>query len=284
MKWFSASLIILCSAAALSAAEVPELKGTVNDYADVIDDAKEKELTDFLLAQEKESSNQIVILTINTLDGEAIEEYGRKVARTWKLGQEDKDNGILVVAAIQDRKMRIEVGRGLEGVLPDAMCGRIIRNEMAPKFRQQDFAGGFTAAAIGIDKAVKGEFVAGEGNGQQNAGGQAFLIVLVILFTIVGIVALLAWFLASKTSSTSYTPLPPGTPSRRSSGSSRKSSESSRRSSSDDDSSFLGGALGGGMLDSDSSSSSSSGSDDSFGGGYSGGGGSFGGGGASGSW
>jgi uncharacterized protein len=113
------------------------------------------------LAQYEDStSNQIAILIISTLDNEVLEEYSLRVAETWKLGQKDKDNGILLLIAVDDHKMRIEVGKGLEGVLTDALSNRIIRNEMAPAFRRADFDGGVTAAINGIVAGIGGEYTA----------------------------------------------------------------------------------------------------------------------------
>lgn len=154
-------LMLLCTAAG-SAAEVPSLQSPVNDYAGVISQAQENELRSMLLNQEKETGNQIVILTVKKLDGDTIETFAEKVFNTWKLGHAKKDNGVLVVAAVDDRVMRIEVGYGLEGVLTDALCSQIIRKEMAPKFKEKDFGGGFVAAVTAIEKAVKGEYTVEE--------------------------------------------------------------------------------------------------------------------------
>src|SRR4030042_6206941 len=103
-----------------------QLKGYVNDYADMISSAKEKELEIKLKSIEDIDSTQIVILTVPSLEGNAIEDYSINVATNWKIGQKNKDNGVLFLVAKNDRKMRIEVGRGLEGVLTDLLSGRII--------------------------------------------------------------------------------------------------------------------------------------------------------------
>ena len=116
---------------ALAQKAVPELWGQrVHDDAHVLKqetiDALEKQLK----AYEDSTSNQIAILTVQSLDGEVLEEYSLKVAEAWRLGQKDKDNGVLLLIAVDDHKMRIEVGHGLEGVLTDTHSNRIIRNEM----------------------------------------------------------------------------------------------------------------------------------------------------------
>ena len=148
-----------------SAGKIPELKGPVNDAAGVIPDDVEKELVARLLNHERETSNQIVILTVSKLKADdTIERYAEKVFQTWKLGQKGKDNGVLIVAAMDDHTMRIEVGDGLEGKLTDGIAGQIIRQEMTPRFKQRDFGGGFKAAVVCVEKAINGEFQAAGGN------------------------------------------------------------------------------------------------------------------------
>ncbi|MBI4688870.1 MAG: TPM domain-containing protein [Nitrospirae bacterium] len=116
----------------------------------------ESELKNF----EQTDSTQIVILTIPSLKGEAIEDFGIKVAESWKVGQKGKDNGIIFIAAKQDRKMRVEVGRGLEGSLTDLMTGRIIDLVVKPRFKRGDFDGGFIAGVTALIDASRGEFKA----------------------------------------------------------------------------------------------------------------------------
>jgi len=140
---------------------VTELWGVrVHDDAHVLKqetiDQLEKQLTQY----EDSTSNQIAILIVTSLEGESIEEYSIRVAEKWELGQKEKDNGVLLLIAVDDHLMRIEVGTGLEGVLTDALSSRIIRNEMAPAFRRGDFDGGVTAAVNGIISAIGGEYTA----------------------------------------------------------------------------------------------------------------------------
>ncbi|MBI5097300.1 MAG: TPM domain-containing protein, partial [Nitrospirae bacterium] len=108
------------------ALDVPQLKGRVNDYADMISASAEARLEEELKSFEQSDSTQIVILTIPSLEGEVIEDFGIRVADAWKIGQAGKDNGVILIASKEDREMRIEVGRGLEGRLTDLMAGRII--------------------------------------------------------------------------------------------------------------------------------------------------------------
>lgn len=116
------------------AADIPLLTGRVVDEANTISAAARERLTAALKAHEDATTNQIVVLTVPTIGRQSVEEYAVKAVEAWKLGQKDKDNGILVVVVPQDRKMRIEVGYGLEGVLPDGATGEIIRTWMTPAF------------------------------------------------------------------------------------------------------------------------------------------------------
>lgn len=142
---------------------VPELWGTrVHDDAKVLRHETADLLERELAAHEDSTGNQIAILIINSLEGEAIEEYALKVAEKWKLGSEKNDNGALLVVSINDHKIRIEVGQGLEGVLTDAMCSRIIRNEIAPAFRRNDYDAGMIEGTHAIVNAIKGEYKAEE--------------------------------------------------------------------------------------------------------------------------
>lgn len=165
MMRFGFILFLFIATLASAQKPVPELWGMrVHDDARVLKPETAEKLEAQLKAYEDSTSNQIAILTINTLEGESIEEYSLRVAEKWKLGQKDKDNGVLLLIAVEDHKMRIEVGHGLEGVLTDALCNRIIRNEMAPAFRRADFDDGITAAITAIIQGIGGEYSAADSN------------------------------------------------------------------------------------------------------------------------
>ncbi|MDH3455190.1 MAG: TPM domain-containing protein [Desulfuromonadales bacterium] len=151
---------LLCLLLPLNAAalEVPKLNGYVNDLADVISPGTELKVERFLRGFESSDSTQLVILTIESLEGEPLEEYSLKVAENWKIGQKGKDNGALLLIAKQDRQMRIEVGYGLEGRLTDLLAGRIIDNEIKPRFQAGDFDGGVIAGVTAMAEAVRGEY------------------------------------------------------------------------------------------------------------------------------
>ena len=138
--------------------EVPFLAGRVNDNAGLLAASARETLEALLKAHEDSTSNQVVVLTIPSLQGETLEDYSIKVAETWKLGQKDKDNGVLLLIAQDDRKVRIEVGDGLEGSLPDITCGHIIRREIVPRFRDSDYEGGVRAGVEAILRAIAGSY------------------------------------------------------------------------------------------------------------------------------
>lgn len=146
------ALVAAISLAALIAAasNVPYLTGRVTDNAEILSASMSKSLTERLKAHEDRTGNQIAVLTVPSLEGESIEGYAEAVFKEWKLGQKGKDNGILLVVAPQDRRMRIEVGYGLEGVLPDSAAGSIIRNVITPKFKVGDYNGGVEAGVSAI--------------------------------------------------------------------------------------------------------------------------------------
>jgi uncharacterized protein len=143
-----AGAILAAPAAAL---EVPYLSGRVNDDARLLDARTAKDLDRKLKDYESRTGRQLVVLTIPSLEGAPLEEFSLKVARTWKLGRKGVDDGILLLVARDDHKVRIEVGYGLEGALTDAQCGRIIRDAIVPRFRGGDFSRGVVA---GVDEML----------------------------------------------------------------------------------------------------------------------------------
>lgn len=186
--------------------EVPELWGLhVHDEAKVLSHETADLLESQLIKYKDSTSNEIAILIVPSLDGEVLEQYSLRVAEKWKLGDKDKDNGVLLLIAVEDHKMRIEVGYGLEGVLTDALCNRIIRNEIAPAFRKDDYDGGVTAAIDAIKKGIGGEYTA-EDKGEDSMAELgwkeqlligAFVFGILGIFTFVGLIApgCAGWFL-----------------------------------------------------------------------------------------
>jgi uncharacterized protein len=163
LKYLAAAAFSLFVMKAFAQKEVPELWGLhVHDDEKALKQETIDRLENQLIAYEDSTSNQIAVLIIPALDGEVLEEYSLHVAEKWKLGQASKDNGVLLLVAIDDHKMRIEVGQGLEGVLTDALCNRIIRDEMAPEFRRNDYDAGVMAGIDSIIKGIGGEYTADE--------------------------------------------------------------------------------------------------------------------------
>src|SRR5208283_4654691 len=139
---------------------VPPLAAHINDYAHMISEPAAGGLERELAELEKTDSTQIVVLTIPGLEGENIEEFSIKVAEAWRIGSKGVDNGVILLIVRDDRKVRIEVGRGLEGRLTDLVSGRIVRNSIIPRFKAGDFDGGVRAGVGGIVEAVRGEYTA----------------------------------------------------------------------------------------------------------------------------
>jgi uncharacterized protein len=177
-------LLLCCLPVVAYGLEVPRLQGYVNDYAGMISPSVKSRIVEELRAFEQSDSTQIVLLTIPSLEGEDIEEFGIKVADAWKIGQQQKDNGVLLIVSKQERKVRIEVGRGLEGKLTDLMAGRIIDQVIKPRFRQGDFDGGFAAAVSSLIGATRGEFKAEERPARRRQRGFPPLLTFLMFFGI----------------------------------------------------------------------------------------------------
>lgn len=132
----------------------------IMDFAGVLKPAQKSYLTQKLKAFEDSTSNQVIVYIVNSLNGKSIEDYSYEVAEKNKVGHKGKDNGVLLLIAIDDRKMRIEVGYGLEGVLTDALSSSIIRNEISPSFKKGDYYGGIEKGLNAIFLATKNEYKA----------------------------------------------------------------------------------------------------------------------------
>ncbi len=153
----------ICLVAAVTApaqeTPLPERAGWVVDEADFLSPAEEAQLEEFLARLESETSVQLVVATVPRIEG-AIEDFSLRLAEAWGIGQAETDNGALIVVSREDRRARIEVGYGLEAVIPDGLAGRILRDELAPRLAAGDFAGGFGATATALAQAARGEYQA----------------------------------------------------------------------------------------------------------------------------
>lgn len=219
MNKIISSALILLVAGVLSSfcADIPYLTGRVTDNAQIISDSTQLSLTGYLKEHELKTSNQVVVLTIPSLEGESIEDFANKVFNEWKLGQKEKDNGVLFVIVPDEKKMRIEVGYGLEGTLTDLQAGRIISNIMAPRFREGDFDGGITDGINAVIGILEGGDAVTFGISDDNANSEpsafadlestglsvteriligAFIFGIIGLFTIIGIMTPgFGWFM-----------------------------------------------------------------------------------------
>ncbi len=147
-----ASVLFLCllAASAGMAVDVPEKPSSyVVDLAGLVDNATENKLNRYLQELEQKTTAQLVVLTITSLDGESLEDFSLKIAHDkWRLGQRGKDNGVLFLISVKERKYRIEVGYGLEGVLPDSLAGSLGRQVLAPYFKKGAYSEGIFATAL----------------------------------------------------------------------------------------------------------------------------------------
>ncbi|MEM7410199.1 MAG: TPM domain-containing protein [Myxococcota bacterium] len=150
---------------------MPRLEARVTDLADVLAPDAEARLASQLAALEQETSHQLAVLTVPSLEGEPIEEFALRVAEGWGLGRAGFDKGVLLVVAIAERRIRIEVGYGLEGAIPDVTAKRIISDGIRPLFRRGDMAGGITAGVNALDAAARGEVLPLPERGRPRRGG-----------------------------------------------------------------------------------------------------------------
>ena len=136
--------MLLTSVGLCAQGALPKPTGHVNDFAGILDaptrDALEQRLKDV----EAKTSSEIAVATVKSLDGMSVEEYANRLFKEWGVGQAKTDNGVLILVAPNEREMRIEVGYGLEGVLPDGLAGEIRDEQFLPRFRDNDYAGGIT--------------------------------------------------------------------------------------------------------------------------------------------
>ena len=142
MNFFRVTCAIALIAASLEAQTLPKPAGRITDLANIIDSATESELDSRLDLLERKTSSEIAVVTVPSLEGVPVDDYAVRLFKEWGIGQAKTDNGVLVLVAPTEREMRIEVGYGLEGILPDGLAGQIIRESFTPRFRDNDYSGG----------------------------------------------------------------------------------------------------------------------------------------------
>lgn len=202
---FFAFILCLCTAA-IHSIEIPALTGRINDGANIIDSKDKEELDSYLSAVEEATGIQIAVLTVKSIEDDSIESFAHEAAETWKPGQSGKDNGALLVVAFAERKIRIEVGYGLEDKLTDTKCGMIIRNEIVPAFRNGNYSEGILNGVKTLGTIAAGNEVYSESNKKgAESDGSPLAGLLFILFWFVVFSSLSAgrkhrfvpWFLLS---------------------------------------------------------------------------------------
>jgi uncharacterized protein len=175
------ALAVLLTPAKGQALEVPPLQGYVNDYADMISAPAKGKLASMLSDLERTDSTQIVVLTVPSLEDDSLEDFSIRVVDAWKIGQKDEDNGALLLVSKADRKIRIEVGYGLEGRLTDILSGSIIDNVIAPDFRTGNIDQGFLQGVQAMIQAVRGEYTAPPPQPRARGGGGGGLIFVILI-------------------------------------------------------------------------------------------------------
>jgi len=186
--WLLLLAFVLAAGAAVAAPEFPPLTGRVVDQADILSSSVEGELTRKLKSHEAETTNQVVVVTLPSLQGYPIEDFGYQLGRHWGIGQEGRNNGALLIVAPQERKVRIEVGYGLEGDLTDALAKLIIENEITPAFRKGSYDKGVGAGVDAILAAIAGTYEAKpRGTSGQAAGKVGPFLVIVFLLLLFGL-------------------------------------------------------------------------------------------------
>ncbi len=196
-QWIFLSLVggLLSLVSFARAAETipPAPPNHFNDYAGVVASGAARQLDAELTQFERDTSNQLLVAIYPHMQSDSsIEDYTVRVAQKWGVGQKDKKNGAVLFIFSQDRKLFIQVGYGLEGALPDALCKQIVENEITPRFRAGDFTGGVTAGVHAMIAAVKGEYrgtgrTVAEGKGNRGAGfafGPGVIILLIIVISV----------------------------------------------------------------------------------------------------
>ena len=259
---FACALLLLVTAA-LAEPKFPPLTGRIVDEAALLSGDERRTLEVELKALEEKSTDQLVIYTTRSLQGYPIEDFGYRLGRTWAIGQKGKNNGAILIVAPGDRKVRIEVGRGLEPQLTDIMTKLIVENAILPAFRRNDFAGGIKAGVRDIRDVLLGDAEAvkerARGGAKRSPGASSnFPVLILVVFVLIAVS--IVWMQSRQTAH----------PNRLARDRRRDSSSAS---------SWSSGSWGSG-----SGSWSGGSSDSGGGGGFSGGGGDFGGGGSSGSW
>lgn len=176
--------VIVCTFS-FSQPDVPSIKDPVTDLTNTLSAEHYQQLRSQILQFEDSTSNQLVLLMIPSLDGGEIRDYGIQVLEKNKIGQKGKDNGILLLVVKDDRKVSIEVGYGLEGVLTDAVCNQIIRNEILPQFRDGNYYEGISSAVASLVLVTKGEYTSDRKSKRKQSDWFSVIITFIIIISFI---------------------------------------------------------------------------------------------------
>lgn len=187
VKWIgSIFFVLLGSLFSLYAQNLPEAPNhLVTDYTGTLSRTEIQTLEQKLLAFEDSTSTQIAVVLIRTTDGYDIADYAVRLGQKWGVGGKKYNNGVLLLAALEDRTVTIQTGYGLEGVLPDIIAHRIIQNEIRPNFSQQNYYQGFDAATNAIIAYTKGEYKADPREREEGGGGVPVILIVIIAIVII---------------------------------------------------------------------------------------------------
>lgn len=183
-------LLLLCSFfllvfSTLHAQELPPKSNKlVTDFTNTLSADEVNTLEQKLVAFDDTSSTQIAVVMIKSVGDYDIADYGVKLGRAWGIGQKDKNNGVLLLIAVGDRKLTIQTGYGVEGAVPDAITNQIIEKEIKPKFKQGDYYGGVTAGTDALIKYTKGEYKQDKKRSRDKGGPGGFIIIIIIVVVI----------------------------------------------------------------------------------------------------
>lgn len=187
-------LLLTCFAWSQNIPQKPNPPRLVNDFANILTTDQRDALERKLVAYDDSTSIQIVVVTVQSLEGSSVEDYALKILRDWGVGNKKTNNGIVLLAAMQDRKIRIETGYGLEGSVPDLTARQIIQYELTPNFRTENYYRGFDRAVDAIIKATAGQYKAPEGyaNRRRSGGGIGVIAVFFIFIVIIIVISIIS--------------------------------------------------------------------------------------------
>ena len=192
VRWPVLAVLLLAALAGAVSAALPippPPERRINDYAGALSPEERARLEDTLRARERESGNQIVVAIFRSLQGESLEDYSIRLAQAWRVGRKGLDNGVIFLVFVEDRRLRLEVGYGLESRLTDALSSQILRQVVAPPFREGRIADGIAAGLAAIERAIAGTDKGAAPAGRARGGGVLPLVLLLIvvagLFSIV---------------------------------------------------------------------------------------------------